>query len=327
MIIIWEITNRCNLACRFCHVRKNTGPTAIEGNIDLVGQEDFIGKIKRTLERQKESLMINWTGGEPLLAQELFPITRRWKELFGCRFGVTTNGTLISADNNARLLSEDFDEITVSMDGYQDSHDYFRRSKGLYHRVKENLKLLMKQVAESASSTKVRVNSIIHARALGTIEAFIQDIASCGIHEIAFTPLLANKAGTESDLLLHTKQIDQLSEFIELRREFEAIYKIRILGHERYYERMLAWMCGRTHWARDCRPGRNAMYITYSGRILPCCSFYPRDIPEIPTTMEYCNRRSIDGLYRRLEILLGNRDVVSCRNCFGSNYFGKFEHA
>ena len=136
MHLTLHLTNRCNLACRYCYQRH--------------GEGDMSAETARTAIRNcasGENCGIIFFGGEPLLRRDLIFDTIRWCEgLSPGRFHykVTTNGTLLDEDflreaRAARLA------VALSLDGVGSAHDSMRvfpDGTGTYGRILPKLHAL-----------------------------------------------------------------------------------------------------------------------------------------------------------------------------------------
>jgi len=123
-VVIWNLIRRCNLACQHCY--------SISADIDFAG-ELATRDIYRTMDDLKAFgvPVLILSGGEPLLHPDIHDIAARAKAL-GFYVGLSTNGTLITADNIARIAAIGFDYIGISLDGMEATHDRFRRKSGAF---------------------------------------------------------------------------------------------------------------------------------------------------------------------------------------------------
>ena len=99
-----ELTNRCNLSCKHCYVKKDRFA-------DL--PQDFV----KGLIDQSSELGVNrivFSGGEPLLYNGLFGLAQYAKEIGVPETALLTNGLLINEKNIDRLRT--FDIIQLSID-------------------------------------------------------------------------------------------------------------------------------------------------------------------------------------------------------------------
>jgi GTP 3',8-cyclase len=83
-----SLTNKCNLDCFYCHK---------EGN-GVTNDEMITSEVMHLLKVARESNInsVKFTGGEPLLRDDIIHIIKKSKELDFKDIGITTNGTLLN---------------------------------------------------------------------------------------------------------------------------------------------------------------------------------------------------------------------------------------
>jgi len=89
--ILFEVTPRCNLSCRYCYVPWDAPHPRLEAPAD-----DHFDQADRTLAvllKQARVGSVTMTGGEPMLQQRLPELALRCR-LAGCAVNVITNGTV-----------------------------------------------------------------------------------------------------------------------------------------------------------------------------------------------------------------------------------------
>ncbi len=118
---VWEVTSRCNLECKHCHV----------GSGDI-GYECDLDTAYRTLDQLAELdefRMIAFTGGEPLVHPKIIDILAYSHEK-GFVNVVATNATLIDEKIADDLKRTGVAGIAVSIDScYHDVHNEVRQNK------------------------------------------------------------------------------------------------------------------------------------------------------------------------------------------------------
>jgi radical SAM protein with 4Fe4S-binding SPASM domain len=108
------LTYECNVRCRFCYAGCECVPAG-RGRRDAqkrwppvapgqVAKTDF-RKILNLIRNQAEVPSVSFTGGEPMLAQDLFELVAYASDTLGMRVNLITNGTLID-DRAARRLKK-----------------------------------------------------------------------------------------------------------------------------------------------------------------------------------------------------------------------------
>src|SRR5689334_17196770 len=90
LVIVWRITERCNLGCRFCaydmNLRRSRNASRPEEVLRL-GQ-----LIQAHALAEGREVLVSWLGGEPFLWPELARVTEHFRGALGFQVGLTTNG-------------------------------------------------------------------------------------------------------------------------------------------------------------------------------------------------------------------------------------------
>jgi len=123
-VVIWNLIRRCNLTCKHCY--------SISADIDFPGELSTaeIYTVMDDLKRFGVPVLI-LSGGEPLLRPDIYDISARARAM-GFYVGLSSNGTLIDADNIERIASIGYDYVGISLDGMRATHDRFRRKQGAF---------------------------------------------------------------------------------------------------------------------------------------------------------------------------------------------------
>jgi uncharacterized protein len=142
---VWlHINDDCNLSCSYCFVKKKShtamSPEVLSKTAHAIAYTAKLNKIKR--------INIKFAGGEPTLVMPLVEDFRRMllEEIDGMDIKLHTalisNGTVI----NKRLISflkQPDTSISISLDGYGDDHNIFRKfknsRKGSWDIIQRNL--------------------------------------------------------------------------------------------------------------------------------------------------------------------------------------------
>lgn len=132
-VVIWNLIRRCNLNCKHCY--------SISADRDFPGELSTaeVFTVMDDLKAFGVPVLI-LSGGEPLLHPGIFEISRRAKDM-GFYVGLSTNGTLIGADNIERIVEAGYDYVGISLDGIGTTHDAFRRKEGAFEAALNGLRL------------------------------------------------------------------------------------------------------------------------------------------------------------------------------------------
>lgn len=132
-VVIWNLIRRCNLACKHCY--------SISADHDFPGElsTQEIYTVMDDLKAFGVTVLI-LSGGEPLLRPDIYAISKRAKAL-GFYVGLSTNGTLIDADNIQKIAAVGYDYVGISIDGTRKTHDKFRRREGAFQASMNGIRL------------------------------------------------------------------------------------------------------------------------------------------------------------------------------------------
>ncbi|MFN3383681.1 MAG: TIGR04053 family radical SAM/SPASM domain-containing protein [Archaeoglobaceae archaeon] len=132
-IVFWELTRACMLACKHCRARAVTKRDPRE-----LSTEECFDLIDEIAEFAKP--MIVFTGGDPLMREDLFDIVSYASKKF--RVSIAFSGTeLASAEKLEELKKAGVSRIAVSIDGLEPLHDEFRGINGTFRKSIEVLKI------------------------------------------------------------------------------------------------------------------------------------------------------------------------------------------
>jgi Fe-coproporphyrin III synthase len=128
-VVFWNLTDRCNLSCTHCYSRSGPGRTT-EGELttaEALGVIDDLANLGVPL--------ILFTGGEPLMREDLWDLARHAKDR-GLKMALSTNGTLITTELARRIKESGIEYAGISLDGANaDTHDRFRNSPGAFEQT------------------------------------------------------------------------------------------------------------------------------------------------------------------------------------------------
>jgi len=185
-----EITNRCNLRCRYCSHFESAGD--VDGDLPTDEWLRFFEELGRCA-----VMDVCFQGGEPFIRED-FEELAEGVVRNRMRFSVLSNGTLVTDELAAFLASTGrCNSVQVSIDGSVDAtHDAFR-GKGNFHKALSGLKSLMKHGLPAT----VRVT--IHRRNVRDLE----NIAGLLLEEVGLPSFSTNSA---SHLGLCRRNADQV---------------------------------------------------------------------------------------------------------------------
>jgi MoaA/NifB/PqqE/SkfB family radical SAM enzyme len=208
-IILWSITNECNLHCEGCY-NQSFFPGSKE-EMDT-GEMERIAKEARDLGVSFFVL----AGGEPFMKPEILNIIKDYPEII---FMVFTNGLLVNDDLIARFKKQRNVVPLLSLEGYAEETDK-RRGAGTYEAIMNTMKKMKKSnIFFGTSLTLTRANFEVL-----TCEPFIKGLASSGCKFFLFIEYTPTCDGTENWVLME-EQRDRVMDLIRsYRSKYPALF-------------------------------------------------------------------------------------------------------
>jgi GTP 3',8-cyclase len=163
-----SLTDRCNFDCIYCH---NEGLGDTRGPMDPQDDEMSADDVVRFLEVAAEFGVdsVKFTGGEPMLRQDLEEIISRTPEQM--EVSLTTNGTFLPGRAEA-LVDAGLERVNVSQDAL-DPEDFAAVTKsGAYEKVLEGV-----DAALDAGLDPVKLNMVVFKHTAGYVPEMVDHVA------------------------------------------------------------------------------------------------------------------------------------------------------
>ncbi len=168
--LFFELTMRCNERCLHC------GSSCGDVKCDEIPVEKYYEILDRVKRDFDPLPMLCITGGEPLLRREFFDILS-YADKLGFKWGMTSNGTLITPEIAKKLYETGMKTISVSIDGLEQTHDSFRRTPGGYKKAVEGIKNLLEYDFQA-----VQVTSVITKKSLPELPELFALMEELDVH-------------------------------------------------------------------------------------------------------------------------------------------------
>ncbi len=208
-LVIYSITDRCNLDCAGCYAKllhRSDRPEVSDDRVrGILGEARDLGVSVMLL-----------AGGEPLLRENLLSFTAEFPEIL---FLLFTNGSLIDEAPIDRLREQRHVVPVLSIEGGEDQTDE-RRGGGTYRYVTEAMTRLKKRRVFFGTSTALTCENF----ELATSEAHLRDLMRRGCRLFYYINYVPVKPGTEH-LQLEPRQVRELEERLaHYRRSLPALF-------------------------------------------------------------------------------------------------------
>ncbi|MEE9910296.1 MAG: radical SAM protein [Deltaproteobacteria bacterium] len=320
MIVVWRVTEKCNLCCRFCACDRDLQKPRLDADPgEILRFGAVLAEYSRT---SGDPILVSWLGGEPLIWPSLFELSEIFYNRYNIRLSTTTNGsTLASAAVRSHLLKY-FSELTVSVDAVGKAHDDLRGWPGGYEYLKLNIPRLAAEKKRAGHGLVLRTNVLLMSETFPCFEQLCNELAAWGMEEVTFNQLGGNdRPEFYPDHRLSPEQADMLAgKFLYLHDHLSG-RGLRLKGSRDYLVRIQASARNISIPVKECHPGQNFLFIDERGTVAPCshatveCGI---PIRSIRTTGDVRKLGAIFTDRRR------QRNPQACGNCLGNHVFKKF---
>ena len=256
--LFWECTLRCNMKCRHCGSDCKT--SALHPDMPFEDFEKVLRRIKETYDSHK--VMIVVTGGEPLMRKD---IEKCGRAIYDMEFpwGIVSNGLLMTPQKIEGLLRAGMHSATISLDGFQDEHEWMRGVRGSFKNATEAIRILANE-----PSIKFDVVTCVNNKNYDTLPEFKEYLISLGLKNWRlFTVFPVGRAADDPELQLSNERFRGVMDFIkETRKEGRISVSYGCEGFLGEYEGKV-----RDHMF-TCQAGMSISSVMIDGSISACAS-------------------------------------------------------
>ena len=240
-IMIFSITNRCNLLCKGCFnnaLRKPTAEELPEKQLRrIIGEADELGV----------SFMVI-SGGEPLVRPEILTIVEENQQILFIMF---TNGTLLNDSLLERINKTKNLVPLISLEGHRAETDA-RRGSGVYERLRSIFSVMREKHIFWGTSITVTSNNF----SVVTESSFVSELFKQGCRLFIYDEYTPITEGTESWVVTPR----QREEMRTIRKSLRAKYKAVFLNLPEDEEDVGGCLAA----------GRGFIHISAVGNVEPC---------------------------------------------------------
>jgi len=251
-----EITGRCNLQCKHCYMTSKREVLVEE--ISCKRWLKFFDDLKTEF-GNKVSIQI--TGGEPLARNDIFEILTHLKKL-GFRVTLASNGLFFSLEN-IKELKKYVVVLSVSLDGFEESHNYLRGAL-VFKQTVENVKL-----AKELGIKNLGIKTTVHKnnfQELNKFYKFVQSLEVDSWHLFAMEP--SGRGASNPKGVLSVEEYKQLCEFVdEIKKDKDK--KLRIIFEEQP-DSFLGEKTFDCNKYKLCHAGISSCAVLHNGDITSC---------------------------------------------------------
>ncbi len=301
MLVYWESTQSCALACVHCRAEAQAAPHPHE-----LTTEEARALFRQIAAFDSKPPHLVITGGDPLRRPDLFELIAYGRDL-GLSISVTPAGTSALTPAVIRSFKEaGVASLALSLDGSTAArHDAFRGVAGSYAWTLEGARAII------AEGIPLQVNTMVTAETLADLPSIFALMNEMGITRWAVFFLITTGRGSTLAEITPAQSEQMLNWLWEINRAPETTCAIktteahhyRRIGVQRMQRRMSADQILSTPFSRSfgIRDGNGIVFVSHLGDI------YPSGFLPIPTGN--VRRDSLVKTYREDALFKALRDA------------------
>lgn len=319
-ILILNIHERCNCRCVMCDIWKRE--SGAELSVDA-------------LARHRDSIVtlgvreVVLTGGEPLLHTSFAELCAFLRE---CDVRITLLSTGLLLKKRAEVIASSVDEIILSLDGPEETHDSVRRVRLGFQLIREGILAVRQWKPEMAIRARCTIQKTNYRRLRESVRGAQQlgldsiSFLAADVTSQAFNRKQAWAGDRQSEIALSHSEVNALDEEIELliqehADEIRSGYIVERPDKLRRIARHFREHLGEvTAEAPRCNAPWVSAVVEVDGSLRPC--FFHRKVGDIREDSLQDALNSEEALGFRQDLRVPDNDI--CKRCVCSlNYQGQ----
>ena len=212
--LFWEMTLRCNLQCRHCGSDCRADASTPDMPLD-----DFLRVLDEevTPNIRPSEVLIIFSGGEVLVREDLEQAGREVMRR-GYRWGMVTNGMLLTDARLGSLCEAGLASVSVSLDGFADIHNHIRRHPLAFDRALAAIDAIIAR--QKRQPLAYDVITCVTPALVNHLDEFADFLIGRGVEAWRlFSIFPAGRAADNDDMTLTDSEFRTLLDFIRRRRK------------------------------------------------------------------------------------------------------------
>ena len=250
-----EITRVCNLNCPHCYTAAGRRPMT-----ELSTKE--VSLVLDQLADLGPARAIGWTGGEPLLRDDLVKLVSHAYRNGGMRSGVTTNGLLLDRVLARRLRDAGAYAIQISVDA--STAEGFAKIRGA--RIEEFEVVLEAMEAVREAGLQLHLAFVLGKETLEDARNFIKLAEERGAVGVRFCGFVPSGRGKRRDMIERFEFGTDLSDLRTFITEAMANTRLMVMFDPAFGP------LPPDYGFHECVAGMQTMYVSSTGGVYPCTS-------------------------------------------------------
>lgn len=249
-----EITRACNLTCPHCFTAagRRPGPELSTTELrEVIDQLLVIGPPRA----------IGWTGGEPLLREDLEELAAYAKTRGNIASGITTNGLLLTEARAERMRKSGVYAVQISIDGSTPER-YAKMRNG---QLEDFEKILAAMTFVKKHGMQLHLAMLLCSETIDDGRAFLEFAAKLGADGVRFCGFVPAGRG-RNDKIRQRLEFDDLTKLREFVTETQSHSALTVM-----FDPAFGPLPPDFDY-HECVAGTSTMYIDSYGWVYPCTS-------------------------------------------------------
>lgn len=249
-----EITRFCNLTCPHCYTaagRRPMNELTTPKLQSLIDQLIAIGPPRA----------IGWTGGEPLLREDLYELVEYAFARGQIRSGMTTNGLLLTPERARRLHAGGAYAIQISVDGSTPERNARMRNAT----IEDFATILAAMKAVKDAGLQLHLAMLLGKETLDDARNFLKLAIDNGADGVRFCGFVPAGRG-RNDAVRRRLEFGDLDELREFVVEAQTTDSLMVMFDPAFGP------LPPDYQFHECIAGKQALYVSSTGAVYPCTS-------------------------------------------------------
>ena len=194
-ILYVRVSENCNSNCFMCHY-------AGKRDSYNISEEQYNKLLKHV--KKYNYKMIRFTGGEPLLHNQLVNFIKKAKQI-GVKTSIITNGFLLKIKAK-ELVESGLDQCIISLDGScSEIHDSLRNFKGCFNNIINGIYELRK----NNSNLSIRINTVVSGKNIHDLSNIYKLLIKLKINQWSIIPVKFKENTWDNDSIKYYKKFQK----------------------------------------------------------------------------------------------------------------------
>lgn len=289
LLISWNLTERCNLACAHCYM--NASPIPANGELS----ESECHRIIDEIADLSPAAMLVLSGGEPLLRPDFLSIAERAASR-GLVTVVGTNGTLLTVELARKMYHYGVMGVGISLDSVEPRlHNEFRGMPGAWELALSGVK------AAQQGGLQVQIQATVTQANCEQVPELVKMASQLGVKAFNLFFLVCTGRGQKASDLSAAQNEELLKKLVEIQPKYPGLMvRTRCAPH-------FARLAGAADAGPGCMAAKTYCRITPQGDVTPC--------PYLPVVVGNLRQQSLSQVWNTSPHLLRLRLESSKGKC------------